>query len=193
MAKNHKTDEKKRRIEDYERICASMAEQGYRSSCGTISVVKANLYALIATVPLVAAGMAAYFGRWGAGELSIEISWNIMIFYLFLLVSIPVHELIHGITWSIFCRKGWKSIRFGVIWSMLTPYCHCKEPLKFRSYIAGGLMPLMVLGFIPFLAALATGNGWVLWFSILNVVAAGGDIIIALMLLKYRDAEIGFS
>jgi hypothetical protein len=61
-----------------------------------------------------------------------------------LTIGIILHEL-HGITWAKYTKDGFKSIRFGVLWKFLTPYCHCKEPLV-KHYIIGGIMPAIVLG-----------------------------------------------
>ena len=73
--------------------------------------------------------------------------------FVTLMAGIVVHELIHGLTWAYFAKKGFKSIRFGVFWEMLTPYCHCSEPLTVRQYCIGALMPLVVLGIIPLVLA----------------------------------------
>lgn len=47
-------------------------------------------------------------------------------------------------------------------------------------------MPLIILGFIMFVISLLTGSGPVLLISLVNIFSAGGDIAIAIMLLKYR-------
>ena len=57
-----------------------------------------------------------------------------------------VHELLHGLGWSLNCKNRWNSIAFGVMWSSLTPYCHCKKPLSFSSYSMGLYLPFCILG-----------------------------------------------
>jgi hypothetical protein len=66
-----------------------------------------------------------------------------------LTIGIILHEL-HGITWAKYTKDGFKSIRFGVLWKFLTPYCHCKEPLV-KHYIIGGLCQLLSWGFSCFI------------------------------------------
>ncbi|HCW07588.1 MAG TPA: DUF3267 domain-containing protein, partial [Cytophagales bacterium] len=88
------------------------------------------------------------------------------------LVGVVVHELLHGITWSLFARRGFKSIRFGVVWKYLSPYCHCNEALTVKQYIIGAIMPGVVLGILPLLLALVTGNMPLLLFGIIFTVAA---------------------
>lgn len=64
---------------------------------------------------------------------------------------------------------------------MLTPYCHCKEPLKVKHYIAGALMPAIILGIIPSLISILTGNTLLLFTGIFTVVAAGDFMIVQLL------------
>lgn len=41
---------------------------------------------------------------------------------------------------------------------LLTPYCHCDVPLSKRAYIAGALMPLIVLGILPGIVGVVIGS-----------------------------------
>jgi len=105
--------------------------------------------------------------------------------YFFLLIAGTIlHELIHGITWSRYTDRGFKSIKFGILWKMLTPYCHCQEPLTVRQYIAGAIMPALILGIMPALASILTGSLGLLVFGIFFTMAAGGDFMIINLLRK---------
>ena len=77
-----------------------------------------------------------------------------------------------------------KSIKFGFKWKFLTPYCHCKEPLKLQHYRIGVAMPLLILGILPSIIAIIIGSGALLTFGIIFSWAAGGDIIALFMLRK---------
>lgn len=105
-------------------------------------------------------------------------------FLLFFLGGIIIHELLHGLTWGYFASKGLKSIKFGIEWKSLTPYCHCKEPLKVKHYKIGGAMPLIVMGIIPSIIGLIMGHGGILSFGVFFTWAAGGDIITLYMMRK---------
>ncbi|MEJ2880979.1 DUF3267 domain-containing protein [Pedobacter sp. GR22-6] len=98
--------------------------------------------------------------------------------------GVIVHELIHGITWSRFAASGFRSIRFGILWKSMTPYCHCKEPLKVSHYQIGAAAPGLILGIIPAAIALFTGSILLLAFGLFFTMAAGGDLMIILMLRK---------
>jgi hypothetical protein len=101
-----------------------------------------------------------------------------------ILLGIIVHELVHGFTWSVFLKKGFKSIQFGVIWKMLTPYCHSKEPLKVWQYMLGAIMPGFVMGILPALTSWVTGNIFFLIYGLVFILVAGGDFTIIWMLRK---------
>lgn len=83
-------------------------------------------------------------------------------------------------------RSGFRSIEFGVIWSALTPYCTCSEPLKKGQYILGAAMPTVVLGFGLGIAAVYTGQSLLLYLSLLMMVGGGGDFCIIGKLLRHR-------
>ncbi|GAA4439977.1 DUF3267 domain-containing protein [Pontibacter saemangeumensis] len=112
---------------------------------------------------------------------------------LVLLVFIPgavVHELLHGLTWAIFCKRGIRSIKYGVHWKALTPYCHCEEVLPLRPYMLGGMMPGVVMGLLPAVAGIILGNPWVFFFGLFFTVAASGDMLVLWMLRHCRATDL---
>src|SRR5690606_9207687 len=70
-----------------------------------------------------------------------------LLFLVVVIVGVVVHELIHGITWAIFAKNGLRSIKFGILKEMLTPYCHCQEPLKLKPYLLGAMMPGLAVAY----------------------------------------------
>lgn len=146
-----------------------------------------NLYAANGLALGITAGAALLFGIpyyliWKHG-ISLPLPQILLLLLLFV-VGIAVHELIHGFFFGLFAKNGFKSIRFGVMWQMLTPYCHCKEPLKIKHYFLGALMPALLLGIIPGVISLFNGNGLMLLFGILFTGAAAGDFMVVWMLRK---------
>lgn len=105
-----------------------------------------------------------------------------------MVLGIVVHELIHGIFFAMYAQKGFKSIKFGILWKMLTPYCHCKEPLQIKHYKIALLAPLFILGIIPSFISLFTGNLVLLVFGIFFSGAAAGDLMIY-QLIKKENPE----
>ena len=157
----------------------------------TIDIVKANIFAvvlmMISAIDLLVPYILIWGGQWSAA--TVDKFFDTLplrggSFLVLMIIGIVVHELIHGITWACYAPSGWKSISFGVMWKMLTPYCHCNEPLRPRPDIIGALMPLIVLGIIPAVISLIIGSLFLLVWSIIFIAAAGGDIWMAWLLTK---------
>lgn len=108
--------------------------------------------------------------------------------FFILTIGIVLHELTHGITWALYTKNGHKSIKYGFLKDTLTPYCHCTEPLKIKHYIIGAIMPAIVVGIIPLLYSIITGNFYLLLFGIFFTNAAIGDFMI-ISLLKYENMK----
>lgn len=161
--------------------------EGYDREKRTISIVKANKVALLITI-----GAALLFGMpfyliWRHG-ITLSLKQNLLFIVLFL-VGIVVHELIHGFFFGLFAPGGFRSIRFGIMWKYLTPYCHCKEPLRIRHYFIGALMPAILLGFVPAVVSLFTGNDLWLVLGIIFIGAAAGDFMVV-WILKKEDKNV---
>ena len=111
----------------------------------------------------------------------------LLFLFLALLLLTAVHEGIHALTWAMFGKDYWKSIRFGVIWKALTPYCTCAQPMKRGQYILGAAMPTLVLGIGLTAAAALTGIFWVFILALAMIFGGGGDFTIILKILLHRQ------
>jgi hypothetical protein len=106
---------------------------------------------------------------------------------IFFLLNILLHEWLHGIGFHISCQGHWNdNIKIGVLWSSLTPYCTCKKPLSAYAYLFGIVLPLLILGFGIYFISLYLGIRVLLYIGLMNILFAGGDILIALMLINCR-------
>ena len=170
-------------IENYKYQTEQLTRQGFTAHEALISVFRANLMAVVLSAPFIIAFVYAFVTIWNKKTEAIPIG-----FLILWLLFIPVHELLHGIGWSLFCKNRFKSIRFGIMWSSLTPYCACNEPLGFLQYLVGGIAPFFLLGLIPSLLGVFIGSFQCLTFGLLGILAAGGDMSICLNMLKYKNA-----
>ena len=78
----------------------------------------------------------------------------------------------------------YSSSSFGVMWKLLTPYCHCSEPLRVSHYRTGALMPLYVLGLLPLLVSPFVRSMEMCVFGMFFISAAAGDLMIVWRLRK---------
>jgi len=169
----------------------------YQKEKLTIDIVKANVNALFMIIPIMAVFALPYLLLWHGKfknpgirnmmEISdIGIAGNIFLYLVALIAGIVLHELIHGFTWALFTEKGFKSITFGIMKELMTPYCHCKEPLRVKHYIWGGIAPAILLGLIPAILSWVTGSFPLLLFGIIFTLAAAGDFMIINLLRKEK-------
>ena len=158
----------------------------------TVQVGWSNVIGILVAVPILGVFSIPYSLLWQK-SLIVELSHVIrnsasmsgLAILGFLLVSgIVGHEMIHGITWSRHCEQGFRSIKFGVAWKFLTPYCHCSELLPVKHYRIGIMAPGVLLGFVPALVGIFTSSFAWLAYGIFFSLAAGGDFLMMWLLRR---------
>ena len=175
-----------RRLAHFDAICTELQARGYRKTDLTIGLVAANVAVLAAAIPLAFIWFAVFF--WANPDASFSLAGNeIVLLLVAFAVLVVVHELAHGVTWSMFAEHGMKDIEFGFMKETLTPYCTCTTALPRGKYLIGALMPLLLLGILPSIAAVAIGWSWLLVVGFVMTLSAGGDVMIAIKLLAYRS------
>lgn len=151
-----------------------------------IDITKANVVAVVIMLLAAIIFIVPFFIIWKNRPIeelfSTGSNWGL--FFLFMIVGIVVHELIHGITWACFAKSGWKSISFGVMWKLLTPYCHCSEPMRKHPYMLGAMMPFVILGVLPAILGLVICSLPVVVWGVFFIAAAAGDIWMTWLLTK---------
>lgn len=183
--------EKKRSIV-FEKAKEKLAAEGYEEKDLTVGAVYANIMALVLGLPF-----AVFFGvlflilnpvdfRNIIPDSAFGLALILIVFIAAMAVLTVVHELIHGITWSFFTEKHWKSIAFGFIAKDFMPYCTCSEALTKTRYILGSFMPTLVLGIIPSVIAIFTGSLSLLLVGILMIFAGGGDLTVIMKILSFK-------
>jgi hypothetical protein len=144
----------------------------------TISMARAQMLGL-AFLGLAFALLVPYWALYGSDALKeVRQFFQLLILVPAAAAGIVVHELIHGIAWTLASGNGWDKIKFGFQLKTLTPYAHSTVPMKQRAYQIGAAMPLIVLGILPYLFALVAKNPMVLGFGVFFTYAAAGDIMI---------------
>ena len=180
------TEAEKRRLTQFENLSDELLRQGYRRSELTVGIVSANVFGAALLVPLAVIGLGLFYLKnrsLAEGFGSMSFLWVMLVFA----VLIPVHELIHGISWAVFAKHHFKDIEFGFMKQYLTPYCTCKVPLSKGQYLFGALMPLILLGILPMIAGILIGSMPMLLTGILMADAASGDIMIAWKVVRYKS------
>ena len=185
--KNRKLSPKEqKRLDVFEETCERLSQEGYKKTDLTISIVKANLFVFLLAIPVVAIGVLLFAWKNPISLLTPNPRGSLLFIVLFI-VLIVAHELVHGLTWSVYAEHHFKDIDFGFMKEYLTPYCTCSTPLPKRQYIMGALMPCIVLGIIPTVIGILLGSHLLFWIGIVMILSAGGDIMIVMKVLAYKS------
>lgn len=183
------TAAEQKRLDHFEAKAEELKQQGYRRVNLTVSIVGANVFAVVLLFPVAVLGLWLFWLKNGslARSLTSVTFGGQLLFLLVFLAAVVVHELIHGLSWSLFTERRFRDIEFGFMKQYLTPYCACLVPLSKGQYVFGALMPLVVLGILPMIIGILIGSLPVLFLGILMTVSAAGDILIVWKLLKYHS------
>jgi hypothetical protein len=169
----------------------------------TINMLWANIFGIIVLLIAILLFGVTFYSIWKEKFTDLQIinlitaSYEQKIMFVktrfvYILVLIPLvvaHELIHGVFFSIFVKNKFKSIKFGIMpaQKLFSPYCHCKEKIKINHYRIEIIMPLIVLGIIPTIISIIIGKTVLLFFGIILIACASGDILIFIKTLKEKN------
>ncbi len=173
-----------RRKARFEALAADMEERGWTAHNLTIGVVKANILAFFVMFPFALA--VAIWYLMVNGSLNEPSLTDMLLLLVLLIALLAAHEGIHGLVWGLCAPSGFRSIEFGIVWAVLSPYCTCAEPMKKGQYLLGSAMPTLILGFGLGIVAVYTGVSLLLYLAVLMILGGGGDFCIILKLLAYR-------
>ena len=177
-----------RRLQKFEALSDAMTGQGYRRTELTVSIVGANIFALVLLVPLLAVGIGLFIVKNDTLSGSFQSGpWSVILFFAVFAALTVVHELVHGASWAVFAEHHWRDIEFGFMKQYLTPYCTCLVPLSKGQYILGALMPMLLLGLLPMAAGILVGSMSVLLMGIVMTGSAAGDILVVWKILRYKS------
>ena len=179
------TEKELKRKNDFEKFNSEMQQRGYKMKNIIINTQQAKPLCLLIMLPFMALVFWIYYNVNG---FNLDcLSWGFLVVLLMLVLCLSIlHELIHGITWSIFAKNHFHSIDFGFIWSSFSPYCTCSEPLKKWQYLLGTAMPTLVLGGGAAVISVMTNQLLLFVLAEYMILSGGGDFLIILKSMLYR-------
>jgi hypothetical protein len=151
----------------------------------SVSTVTILFHAVWMTVIFIVVPLIPYSLIWGRDTLIANFTNSAII--LPALMLIVVHELIHAVSWKLAGELSFRDFKFGILWKTFSPYCHATKPMTARAYRIGAIMPGILLGLLPIIAATLIGDGFLAVLGALLTAGAVGDIYI-LWLLRYIPA-----
>ena len=176
------TPAEKKRLARFESIAQELAAQGYNRTDLTVGLVKANVFVIVISLPMMGLGLWLYYLKNGFAGIRFSGIWMLPA----VLVLTAVHELVHGLGWSLYTPNRLRDMEFGFMKQYLTPYCACGAPLSKREYIVGALAPLVIVGVIPAVLGILFGSFFWTMMGLIMILAAGGDMLIVKNILAYK-------
>jgi len=172
---------------------------GYRKEVVGFSMLWGNLYAIVALLACAAAFVLPFFLIWGGyfqapqePDPAQQGGMPLWLFVALMLAPVTVgmvlHELIHGACYARYAKGGFRSVKFGFKLKYFVAYCICTEPVKVKHAIVALIMPTIILGLAPSIAALFLGGWYPLYFGVMLTASGTGDIL-ALLWLAKEDKE----
>ena len=154
----------------------------------SVSMERANIVVLFIGIPVVVLQFILFDQLHPSPDVSGE--WNFLLLLLAIILGVVLHEIVHGVAWAFAGRKPWASINFGFQTKTLTPYCHITEPLEVNAYRVGAIMPGLVVGVLPYIYSLMSGDTNWLWFSLVHTSAAGGDWLVLWLIRNVKPGSL---
>jgi hypothetical protein len=125
---------------------------------------------------------------WNLRPNALDIIFAVLAIILSFIVFIFVHEFTHALGFMLLGKVSLKNLEFGFKRDALSPYMHCKVGVPINVYRAAILLPVIV-GAIPLIWGIITGNILVYLFGILTFISGYGDIYV-LWLLRNAPSSL---
>ena len=176
--------------EEFQAIKIQLSMDGYKEKDVTITSGKAMVFGILYALPFVLIlGLIYRFSLIERAHLTE--TGGIMFYITFIIiiaVSVAIHELLHGVGWSISSGRGWGIIRFNI--GAMMPSCACEGIMGKKQYLLGVLMPFMVLGAGSIIFLFVYPGTISILTMAVNFIAAGADLIIAFNVFKEEQTVL---
>lgn len=155
-----------------------------------VLTIRASAFAmfLLSLVMFFVAVNAVLVAHWGLAGWNIDLqpdSFNRWVFLGSLVMLVVVHEALHALAALLWGKAPFISIRFGVKWKWIAPYCHCASPMRMGAFRKFTLLPLAVTLTVTFVLLLLDPSLWTLLLFSLAFSGCAGDILTYFKILDF--------
>lgn len=99
------------------------------------------------------------------------------IFY-YLLLSIPVHEVLHALGFKYFGKITWAKMKFGFSLRQMVFYAHPTIPLNIKAYTWAVALPALIIGVLPLALGLIIGSLPLGSLGLISIFNSAGDLLV---------------
>lgn len=164
----------------------SLTAQGWRAERYTLTAAQTYLWGIIFALPFVLLAGGLY--RMLLLNRAALLDHTSLILLAVILVSVPLHEALHGLGWKLAGRLRKGDVTFFIRGGI--PMCACRTILPAKAYLAGALLPFLILGSGSFLFLFLCPGTVSLLAALVNLTLPGADLAISWRVLRSEASLI---
>jgi len=165
---------------------ARFVADGWHYQNYTFSCRQAYLWGMLIALPFVALVGGAY--RIFLLNRAVLLNHTGLILLVVIVVSLPLHELFHGLGWKVAGRLENYEIKY--LFKHGMPMCSCLAVLSTKAYLTGVLLPFLMLGGGSIVFLVAYPGTISVLAAVVNLLLPGADLLIAWKILRSGAAKI---
>lgn len=121
------------------------------------------------------------------GNIDFIIDINLFSFIL-IFVWLVLHELLHGIGFLSLGKVKGANVVFGAELEKGIFYCMCKEKISKLNILVALVLPLLLIGIIPYIIGLCINNNLLILLGVFNISGSVGDLLMIIdIILMPKD------
>ena len=109
---------------------------------------------------------------------------DIVSLFIFMIIWLIIHEILHGIGFSIFKCVDKRSITFGMFLEKGIFYCMCKQNIPKKVILTSLFFPITIIGVVTLIIGMIINSYILVFLSVLNIVSSIGDIVMIIYFIK---------
>ena len=109
---------------------------------------------------------------------------DIVSLFIFMIIWLIIHEILHGIGFSIFKCVDKRSITFGMFLEKGIFYCMCKQNIPKKVILTSLFFPVTIIGVVTLIIGMIINSYILVFLSVLNIVSSIGDIVMIIYFIK---------
>lgn len=109
--------------------------------------------------------------------------------FLGVFVWMVLHEILHGIGFSLFSEVDRKNIVFGMALEKSVFYCMCKQVISKKVILTSLVFPVFFIGIVTLLVGMIMNCYLLVFLSIVNITGSIGDIVMIIYFLRVGNVR----
>ena len=158
----------------------TLMAQGWSAKWHTLAAAQTYLWGILFALPFVLLAGGLY--RLLLLSRAVLLDHASLILFAVIVVSVPLHESLHGFGWKLAGQLQKGDVVFFIHSGI--PMCACRAILPTKAYLAGTLLPFLILGGGSFLFLFLCPGTVSVLAVLVNLMLSGADLAISWRVLR---------